>query len=47
MSGERPMKNERPECLGLRSVRNGGNRISVSFWGCICYSGVGLHVLNR
>ena len=31
----------RPECLGMRSVRNGGSRISVSFWGCICYSGVG------
>jgi hypothetical protein len=22
-------------------VRNGGVRISVSFWGCTCYSGVG------
>lgn len=32
----------RPEYLGLRSVRNGGVRLSVSFWGCICYSGVGL-----
>jgi hypothetical protein len=32
----------RPECLGLRSARNGGVRIFVSFWGCICYSGVGL-----
>jgi hypothetical protein len=31
----------RPGCLGLRSVCNGGVRISVSFWGCICYSGVG------
>jgi hypothetical protein len=27
--------------LGLRSVRNGGVRISVSFWGSICYLGVG------
>lgn len=26
----------RPECLGLRSVLNGGVRLSVSFWGCIC-----------
>ena len=31
----------RPECLGMRSVRNGGCPISVSFWGCICYSGLG------
>ena len=30
----------RLECLGLCSVRNGGSRISVSFLGCICYSGV-------
>lgn len=27
----------RPECLGVR----GGRRISVMFWGCITYSGVG------
>ena len=31
----------RPECLGMRSVRNGGSQIWVLFWGCICYSGVG------
>ena len=37
----KPEEKWRPECLGLRSVRNGGVRISVSFWGCICYSGVG------
>lgn len=35
-------ENWRPECLGLRSVRNGGVCLSVSFWGCVCYSGVGL-----
>ena len=27
--------------LGLHSLRNGGSRISVSFLGCICYSGIG------
>lgn len=32
----------RPECFGLRSVRNGGVCLSVSFWGCICYSGIGV-----
>lgn len=35
-------ENWRPKCLGLRSVRNGGVCLSASFWGCICYSGVGL-----
>jgi hypothetical protein len=37
----KPKEKWRPECLGLRSIRNGGVRISVSFWGCIRYSGVG------
>lgn len=32
----------RPECLGLRSSRHGSARVSVSFWGCICASGVGI-----
>jgi hypothetical protein len=36
-----PKEKWRPECLGLRFICNGGVRISVSFWGCICYSGVG------
>ena len=41
MCGRKPKERWRPEYFGLRSVRNGGVRISVSFWGCTCYSGVG------
>ena len=29
------------QCLGLYGSRNGGARVSVMFWGCICKDGVG------
>ena len=29
------------QCLGLYGSRNGGTRVSVMFWGCICKDGVG------
>jgi len=28
--------------LGLHGSRNGGARVSVMFWGCICKDGVGI-----
>ena len=37
----KPEEKWRPECLGLRSARNGGVRVSAMFWGCVCYNGVG------
>jgi hypothetical protein len=29
------------QCLGLYGSRNGGARVFVMFWGCICKDGVG------